>query len=136
MNINLNSPAYFSKEYGVDDDVYWMCRELCNFVKDKSYSQLIDTIGIVPIVAPKELLDKGLWKEDLEYDLKYKLVYISKHIDFNQYLSANLELRKKLIVKNILESVKAIKKKGKFDYEAFKSDILNFLNYTDDDINY
>lgn len=136
MNLNLNSPAYFSKEYGVDDDVYWMCRELCNFVKDKSYSQLIDTIGIVPIVAPKELLDKGLWKEDLEYDLKYKLVYISRHIDFNQYLLANLELRKKLIVKNVLESVKAIKKKGKFDYEAFKNDILNFLNYTDEDINY
>ena len=38
MDLNINSPSYYTQEYGVDDDIYWMCRELSNFVKEKKYS--------------------------------------------------------------------------------------------------
>ena len=60
MDLNINSPAYYTKEYGVDDDIYWMCRELSNYVREKKYSDAINIIGIVPIVAPAAVLEKGL----------------------------------------------------------------------------
>ena len=104
-----------------------MCREISIFMKNKNYSKKIETIGIVPIVAPKDQIDKGLWKEEIRYDIKFKLVYVSKRIEFNEYNSSNLDGRKLLIVKNILESVKAISNKGKLDYENFKKDLLEFL---------
>ena len=45
MDLNINSPAYYTKEYGVDDDIYWMCRELSNYVREKKYSDAINIIG-------------------------------------------------------------------------------------------
>ena len=44
MDLNINSPAYYTKEYGVDDDIYWMCRELSNYVREKKYSDAINII--------------------------------------------------------------------------------------------
>lgn len=134
MQINIDSPAYFSKEYGVDDEVYWMCREISRFMKDKIYSERIDTIGIVPIVAPKELTVKGQWEEELRYDLKFRLAYISKQIEFGKYKNSDIEVRKKLIIKNVLDSVRSIQLKGKFDYEQFEKDLLDFLNLDRDEI--
>jgi hypothetical protein len=129
MQININSPAYFSSKYGVDDEVYWMCMEISRFMKDKTYSKKIDTVGIVPIIAPEELINKGQWKEELRYDMKFKLAYISKQVEFEKYKNSHIEIRKKLIVKNILESVKSIQCKGNFDYENFEEDLLDFLNF-------
>lgn len=58
MNLNINSPSFYTQEYGVDDEVYWMCRELSDFLKEKKYSDAINTIGIVPIVAPALVIEK------------------------------------------------------------------------------
>ena len=63
MDLNINSPAYYTKEFGVEDEIYWFCRELSCFVKEKKYNDVITTIGLVPIIAPKEEIEKGLWKE-------------------------------------------------------------------------
>lgn len=127
MQVSINSPAYYSNEYGVDNEIYWMCREISKFMKDKNYSEKIETIGIVPIVAPKELIDRGLWKEDVSYDMKFKLAYVSKWIEFDEYNSSNTDGKKLLIVKNILESVKSISRKGNLDYDKFQKDLLEFL---------
>ena len=51
MEININSPAYYTNIYGVDDEIYRMCQDLAIYVEDKKYSDWIDTIGIVPIIA-------------------------------------------------------------------------------------
>lgn len=135
MQININSPAYFSKEHGVDDEIYRMCREISRFMKDKKYSEKIDTVGIVPIVAPKELTDKGQWGEELRIDMKFKLAFISKQIEFDKYKDSDIDVRKKLIINNILNSVKSIQRKGKFNYEQFEKDLLGFLNLEEDNIN-
>lgn len=108
MQININSSAYYSKEYGIDDEVYWMCREISRFMKDKIYSEKIDTVSIVPIVVSKELTDKGLWKEELKYNMKFRLAYISKQIKFHKYKNSDIDVRKKLIIKNVFDSIKSI----------------------------
>ena len=127
MQFNINSPAYFSNEYGVDSEVHFMCREISKFMNERNYSEKIETIGIVPIVAPKELIEQGLWQEEIKYDMKFKLAYVSKQIEFNKYKLTNVNERKLLIVNNILSSVKAISRKGKLDYDRFSKDLLEFL---------
>lgn len=62
MQLNINSPAYFSNEYGVDDEIYFMCREISNFMIERCYSEKTETIGIFPIVVPKDLIEQGGWQ--------------------------------------------------------------------------
>ena len=70
MDLNINSPAYYTGVYGIDDEIYWMCRELAQYVKAREYSKFIKTIGIVPIIAPEGEIKKGLWKELKHVSLK------------------------------------------------------------------
>ena len=55
MELNINSPAYFTNHYGVDDEVYRYCQNLHNYFKTKEYSETLTIIGITPIVAPTAL---------------------------------------------------------------------------------
>ena len=37
MELNINSPAYFTNHYGVDDEVYRYCQNLHNYFKTPGY---------------------------------------------------------------------------------------------------
>lgn len=134
MEMNVNSPSYYKNIYGIDDEIYWMCRGISSFVKDKKYSEIVNIIGITPIVAPQDLIDRGEWKGEIKYDLKFQLVSVRKHIDYDKYISSNIEGKKKLIVDNILKSVKSVSRKAKINYEAFERDILYHLGYSTEEI--
>lgn len=134
MEININSPSYFSKQFGVDDDVYWMCSNIRKYMKDRKYSEIIDIIGICPIVAPDEIIAAGKFKETTQYHLASRFISVSRHIDFTRYANALIEERKKLIIGNVLKSVKAVKSKGKIDYARFEQDLLDFVGYERSDI--
>ena len=56
MELNINSPKYYKDVYGVDDEIYRLCQDIYIYFKDKSYSEIINIIGLIPIIAPKELL--------------------------------------------------------------------------------
>ena len=60
MELNINSPAYFSQHYGIDDEVYRFCQNAYIFFKDKEYSDILHIIGITPVAAPQELYDAGV----------------------------------------------------------------------------
>lgn len=126
MDLNINSPACYTNIYGIDDEVYWMCRELSNLVKDRRYSDVIDIVGIVPIVAPEDDIDKGLWKEVIKCDLRFRVATVSLRISFDDYIQSDVEKKKRLIIDNILKSVKVISKKGKIDFERFREDVDSF----------
>jgi hypothetical protein len=122
MILNINSPVYFSAEYGVDDEVYWMGRELSGYLEDKTYGSLIDTIGICPIIAPN-----GIRAEDsVKGAPSIGAAAVFLHTDFEKYLNADIEGRKALIIDNVLRSVKKISKRYKIDYAAFEKDVLAF----------
>ena len=123
MDFNINSPAYFTQQYGIDDDVYKLCRDLSKYVKNTKYSDVYDIVGLVPIIEPFDQKRK----EIVEYKTKMKLVYITKHIDYELYINGDLDTRKKLMIKCILDSIKKISKKAKIDYIKFEEDVLNFL---------
>ena len=126
MELNINSPAYYSKEYGVCDDIYRLCRDISEYVREKKYSEIIKSVGIVPIIAPYEILQSGLFKEQKKCEVKYGFASVSIQIDFNQYVEADIEGKKKLIIKNILASMKSIQKKGSINYVQFEKDIIEF----------
>lgn len=126
MDLNINSPAYYTRKFGVEDEIYWFCRELSYFVKEKNYSDIITIIGLVPIIAPKEELDKGLWKENKKCEPKSGFASVSLQIDYEKYVGANMDDKKALIIKNVVDSVKAVKSKGKINFNLFKEDMMHF----------
>lgn len=126
MELNINSPAYYKNIFGVDDDIYQMCRELSIFMKDKNYSDIISSVGVCPIVAPQQELDKGLWKETKKCELKYGFASVSLQIDYDAYVNADINQKKQLMIDNILKSVKAISQKGKIDYKQFEEDVKQY----------
>lgn len=126
MELNINSPAFYTKIYGIDDEIYQMCREISQFFSNKEYSEIIKSIGIVPIVAPENELKKGLWKETKVVEPQYSFASISFQIDYREYTKAGINAKKSLIIGNLLKSVKAIKNKAKLDYNKFEDDVRAF----------
>ena len=126
MELNINSPAYYKELYGIDSEIYSLCQSLYQYFKEKKYSDLIDTIGIIPIIAPKELIEKGEYKEKKRCFVSYGFADVILFIDYETYVNADMDEKKSLIVKNVLASVKSIKSKGKINYDSFKKDMEIF----------
>lgn len=126
MDLNINSPSYYTQEFGVDDDIYWMCRELSDAVKEKKYSDAINIIGIAPIIAPVSVVEKGFGKSHKKCEPKYGFASVSLQIEYEGYVKADISEKKKLIIHNILASVKAVSKKGKINYSLFEDDVKKF----------
>ena len=96
------------------------------YFKDKSYSEIIDIIGIIPIIAPKELLENGKYKEVKYCSVAHGFADVNLFVDYDKYIEANMDEKKALIVENVVDSVKAIKTKGKIDFKRFKEDMIRF----------
>ena len=90
MELNINSPAYFTNHYGVDDEVYRYCQNLHNYFKTKEYSETLTIIGITPIVAPKEVYNQGLWKEKVQIVSLGTCAMIDVRMDFESYRKKKL----------------------------------------------
>ena len=124
MELNINSPAYFTQQYGVNERVYWYCKKCHEYFKDKEYSETLRIIGMCPQCAPKDLYQQGKWKEKVRLIGNGSCASIDIRIDFDQYYNATDE--GKVIIRNtIMKAVKKVKAKGKFDYESFCRDLLN-----------
>lgn len=125
MELNINSPAYFSDHYGIDDDVYRYCQKLYTFFKDKQYSDSLSIIGIMPVVAPKELYEAGQWKESVKLIGGAACAIITIRLDFESYYSADSKGKIVLTRNAVLKAVKKIKSKGRFDFGEFEKDLLS-----------
>ena len=124
MELNINSPAYFTQQYGVNERVYWYCKKCHEYFKDKEYSETLRIIGICPQYAPKDLYQQGKWKEKVRLIGNGSCASIDIRMDFDQYY--NVTDQGKVIIRNtIMKAVKKVKAKGKFDYESFCRDLLN-----------
>ena len=126
MELNINSPEYYKEVYGIDNEIYRLCQDMYIYFKDKSYSEIIDIIGIIPIIAPKELLENGKYKEVKYCSVAYGFADVNLFVDYDKYIEANMDEKKALIVENVVDSVKAIKTKGKIDFGRFKEDMIRF----------
>lgn len=79
---------------------------------------MINTIGIVPIIAPQELLDEGMWKKKVYVSKSYQFADVQLCINYEEFIIANNEVKKNLYTKNIVDSILEVKKKLKKDFQA------------------
>jgi hypothetical protein len=70
MGVCINSPAYYTQIYGIDEEIYKICLLITKNIDIQKYTSKLDNIGITPIIAPTEELNDGKWKETK------KLVYL------------------------------------------------------------
>lgn len=122
MELNVNSPAYYTDKYGVDDKVYNFFKKVRSFFSDKEYSDTLHTVGVLPMVAPQELYESGQYKESVLLINNQSCAIISFRIDFNEYCNADSYQKIDLTKELILNAMKKIKSKTKFNYEAFEND--------------
>lgn len=130
MSLQINSPAYYTRIYGIDEDIYKMCLSVSKSIDVSKYTSDLDSIGITPIIAPKNVLDDGKCKEMKVISLTYRYADISLQIDYEKYISSDISIKKILIKENIFKSLLLIKKKLKssFDYERLEKDIFAILD--------
>ncbi len=125
MELNINLPAYFKEHYGADDEVYRFCKKAYLFFKDREYSNILHIVGIMPVVAPQEMYDRGAWKESVRFLDNQNVASIVIGMNFEDYYHADSMGKLEQIKEMILTAVKRIKTKGKFDYVKFKEDFLS-----------
>lgn len=124
MELNINSPVYFKDHYGIGDEVYKFCQRAYLFFKDKKYSNTLQIIGIVPIVAPQEIVGEN-YKEKVKFLCNKSVASIEIKMDFDDYYNADSIKRIKLTKEMILTAVKHIITKVDFDYDRFKEDLMS-----------
>ena len=122
MELNINSPAYFSQYYGVDDEVYRFCQKAYHFFRHKEYSDTLHIIGITPAIAPEEIYAQGKWKESIQLIDNQRCAIITIRMNFDQYYQADSNEKIQLIRAAILNAVKKVKDKGNFNYTQFEED--------------
>ena len=127
MNLELHPPSYFSTEHGIDDEIYWFLRGISKYFFDKEYSEIVNKVSIMSIVAPDEIIRQGKWQEHISVYKSIECAYVAKQTDYTEYLNADMEGRKKLMVENILGAIKSIRTRAKFDYVRFEKDLLSFV---------
>ena len=126
MELNINSPAYFTDHYGIDEEVYKYCQQLHDFFRTREYSESMNIIGITPVIAPKEIYDQGMWKEKVQVVGLGSCAIIDSRMDFDNYYNADSNGKIELIQQMIIRAVRKIKSKGKFDWEKFRDDLLKY----------
>ncbi|MCM1182091.1 MAG: hypothetical protein NC337_01810 [Roseburia sp.] len=122
MELHVNSPAWFTDRYGVDDEVYGFCQKAYLFFRDREYSEILHTIGIMPVVAPQEIYDTGDWRERTRFLDNRSFADIFIRMDFESWYNADSMERVEQTKEMILTAVKRVKTKGKFDYDKFAED--------------
>ena len=126
MELNINSPAYFTDHYGIDEEVYKYCQQLHDFFRTREYSESMNIIGITPVIAPKEIYDQGMWKEKVQVVGLGSCAIIDIRMDFDNYYNADSNGKIEVIQQMIIRAVRKIKSKGKFDWEKFRDDLLKY----------
>lgn len=60
--------------------------------------------------------------------MKQRTRSVSLQIDYEEYVKADTVNKKRLIIDNILESVKSVLKKEKINYSLFEEDVREFCD--------
>jgi hypothetical protein len=130
MNLYINSPSYYTQKHGVIDEIHILCKKISQNIDICEYTDEIDTIGITPIIAPINLLEQGLWKEEKKVRVKYRMANISLQVNYDTFFNADIEEKERLILNNIVDSLLVVNKKLKqsFDFERIRQDIYGIIS--------
>lgn len=136
MKLDIKSPSYYEQHYTLDIEIIEMNNAIMGYIDHNQYSEVIKIVDIVPVVAPLELLEKGLWEEEIMFSRSVGRISVFKHVNYEKYMNGTVEERKKLTIKCVLEAIWMIKKKPgtKFNAKQLEKDLLEFVGYTKEEI--
>lgn len=123
MERNINSPVYYKDRYGIDNAVYRFTQRAQLFFKEKEYSDTLQILGIVPIIAPQEVYAAGNYKERVRFLCGKGVASVEVKIDFDAYHYADSAGKITLNKDMLLTAAKRIKAKVDFDYNRFRDDL-------------
>lgn len=123
MEVNINSPVYYKDHYGIDNAVYRFTQRAHLFFKEKEYSDTLQILGIVPIIAPQEVYAAGNYKERVRFLCGKGFASVEVKIDFDAYHYADSAGKITLNKDMLLTAAKRIKAKVDFDYDRFRDDL-------------
>lgn len=134
INFFINMPAYYTKQFGVIDEIYYMFKDISCCIDITNYTTKLDTIGITPIIAPKQVLNGEIWREEKRISLPYRMASVSLHLDYDAFYKADIEEKKIMLLNNIFDSLLVVKKRLKvdFNYLQMKEDINKIFNQSGD----
>ena len=123
MELNINSPVYYKYHYGIDNAVYRFTKRAHLFFREKAYSNTLQIIGIVPIIAPQEVYAAGNYKDRVKFLCGKSVASVEIRMDFDTYHNADSAGKIALTKEMLLTAAKRIKAKVDFDYDRFKDDL-------------
>ena len=123
MEININSPVYYKDHYGIDNAVYRFTQRVHLFFKEIEYSDTLQIIGIVPIIAPQEAYAAGNYKERVKFLCGKSVASVEIKMDFDAYHNADSSGKIAMTKDMLLTAAKRIKTKVDFDYDRFRDDL-------------
>lgn len=83
MELNINSPVYYKDHYGIDNGVYRFTQRAQLFFREKEYSNTLQIIGIVPIIAPQEVYAAESYKEQVRFLCGKGVASVEIKVDFD-----------------------------------------------------
>lgn len=128
MNIFLSSEAHVSASVIICYNIR-IIKSKIKTINVNDYTDVIDEIGIIINCFPIEEMNAG-WGKRREYiSYKNRFADIRLPIDFDELVSADRHKQYLMVINNIIESLKVIKrrldkKKMRFDFERMVQDIL------------
>jgi hypothetical protein len=124
----------------ISDDFQLVQKEVeqkLKFLESRNYGVNVEEIGIIPIVVnlTPELEEAGFFKERVKYSKKNKDSDIRLRINHSAFKNANKEIKKMLLVKNIVQSIRALQLKTTgFDAASLEKDVLELFKINKVDI--
>ncbi|MGG0300768.1 Imm44 family immunity protein [Bacillus albus] len=101
-------------------------------LNSNDYGSEVEEIAIIPIVAKitPEYEDAGFFKERKLFKRKSKEADFRLRIDYETFLSADYAMRKILIIRNVIQSIRILGERAKSDFNAVKleQDILQVFD--------
>ena len=123
MELNINSPVYYKDHYGIDNAVYRFTQRVHLFFKEIEYSDTLQIIGIVPIIAPQAAYAAGNYKERVKFLCGKSVASVEIKMDCDAYHNADSSGKIALTKDMLLTAAKRIKTKVDFDYDRFRDDL-------------
>ena len=101
--------------------------------KEKSYGDEVSEIAIIPTVFSPKTSEILQYKERKRYSPKTKEAEFRLKIDHQKFKDADEDGKRKLILQNIIDSIRILKTKVKkgFEGDRLEGDIRKLFNYYD-----
>ena len=99
-------------------------------LKQKNYGEAVEKIDIIPIVVLITPEYEHFYKERKLFSKKNKDADIRLRIDYEKFLNGDIETRRILILKNIIDSIRIVGMKAKKDFDAItlEKDVLEIFD--------